>query len=74
MNRARQERLDQLITEVPDHALRGAIRDALGLRRALPGNKELRDLMHEAVNYVNETRKLEQNERSKAAEKRHSSR
>lgn len=74
MSLARQRRLDQLISEVPDHALRGAIRDALGLRRAVPDNQELRELMREAVYYVDGERLLEQNERSKAAEGRSSSR
>jgi hypothetical protein len=74
MDLARQRRLDQLITEAPDHALRGAIRDALGLRRAFPGDQELRELMREAVYYVDGKRLLEQNERSKAAEARSSRR
>ena len=74
MDLARQRRLDQLISEAPDHALRGAIRDALGLRRAFPGDQELRELMHEAVCYVDGKRLLEQNERSKAAETRSSRR
>jgi hypothetical protein len=74
MDLARQQRLDQLITKSPDDALRGAIRDALGLRRAYPGDRELRELMREAVYYVNGDRLLEQSKRSKAAERRYSRR
>ncbi len=74
MDLARQRRLDQLISDAPDHALRGAIRDALGLRRAFPGDQELRELMREAVCHVDGGRQLAQNERSKAAERRSSTR
>jgi hypothetical protein len=74
MDVARQRRLDHLITESGDYAVRGAIRHALGLRRAFRGSsetdRELRDLMREAVHYVNGERLLEQSERSKAAEDR----
>jgi hypothetical protein len=47
-----------MISEVADYELRGAIRDALGLRRGFPGDQELRELMGEAVYCVDGTRLL----------------
>jgi hypothetical protein len=69
----RQRALDRAITQANVYQLRGALREALGIREHELVNRkpgELVDLLTEAVEYVTDERRLARSPRSLAAQKR----
>jgi hypothetical protein len=64
------ERLDELLGQEGEKRLRALIRDAIGLRDAMPGSPEIRGLLRRAVEQVNSEQLFDVTQRSVAASNR----